>query len=86
MLAPEKIHTVGYNIDNVTNFVGLEVGRERDHSLLLEVPRESAKASVTAIIAHGEQSQHTHSAYPRGDRLRDPFCVLWGVGDGVVNS
>ena len=22
--------------------------------------------------------EHTHSAYPRGDRLRDPFCVMYG--------
>jgi hypothetical protein len=30
--------TVGDDIDDVTDLVLLEVGRERDHSLLLEVP------------------------------------------------
>ena len=34
--------TVGNNIDDVTDLVLLEVGRERDHSLLLEVPGEAA--------------------------------------------
>jgi hypothetical protein len=32
------LRTVGYDIDDVTDLVLLEVGGERDHSLLLEVP------------------------------------------------
>jgi hypothetical protein len=41
--------TVGDDIDNVTDLVLLEVGRERDHSLLLEVPRKAACCQPVAL-------------------------------------
>lgn len=43
--------TVGNNIDDVTDLVLLEVGRERDHSLLLEVPGEAAVCQRAVALA-----------------------------------
>ena len=42
--------TVGNNIDDVTDLVLLEVGRERDHSLLLEIPGEAASSQRAVAI------------------------------------
>ena len=59
MSPPPSIHsaiwgfrTVGYDIDDITDLVLLEVGRQRDHTLLLEIPRETAAASVIVAFAH----------------------------------
>ena len=42
--------TVGNDVDDVTDLVLLEVGRERDHSLLLEVPGEAAGSQRAGAI------------------------------------
>jgi hypothetical protein len=51
--------TVGYDIDDITDLVLLEVGRERDHTLLLEVPRETVAAS--AIVAQASPGFPTYA-------------------------
>jgi hypothetical protein len=42
--------TVGDDIDDITDLVLLEVGRERDHSLLLEIPGEAVRP--LAVMSH----------------------------------
>lgn len=40
------LRTVGDDIDDISDLVLLKVRAERDHTLLLEIPREAAMALV----------------------------------------
>jgi hypothetical protein len=92
MVLVEGFRTVGYNIDDITDLVLLEVGGERDleaGSYQLCVLRGAGEFLTIPFFLKSLEKLHTrqsplphassrfslltHSAYPRGDRLRDPL-------------
>lgn len=54
-----NFHTVRYDVYDIADPVCLEVGRQRDHTLFLEIPGEAVSTLVT--IGAERNSEVTHA-------------------------
>jgi len=60
--------TIRLDVDNISNFVLTQVGRQLDHTLLLEIPAEGIAGTRTQTrwVTHGSNEAVITSRFPKG--------------------